>query len=336
MAENRPKAQIDRVRDSALTMQVGDESDGAILSMVSVADKDLYLIKEKSIYRVFLADEIDPERTNAAVPNGNQRIAAAGASSKIVCRSFLTANALMNVNLFDKSIERKPIMDLALLVMNELLAAEKLQNEYLSVEAPALKNVKPIKDRAIAIPSVDSLSEQVKSYIQKIEHASQAIYRFTKLFYDHDSKFFNGFAERVELEYGSEDEFTKFAVRLAALMLLVRNMRSCIEHPADGQKLEIKNFSLDAKNALSNPSIAIVHRDTPQPEMSLNKFFQQLLDGILNCYEVLMFHLASKHTAPFGKFEIAVGLIPAGSRRDGVDIQFGYLIKVGNDWNKFG
>ena len=87
------KTQIDELRDSALSMKVGGVGDGEITEMVSVADKDLYFVNERALFRLFLADEVDPLRQNANIPNSNQRILSAGSSSEVVGRSFLTANA---------------------------------------------------------------------------------------------------------------------------------------------------------------------------------------------------------------------------------------------------
>jgi hypothetical protein len=336
MSGNSSKTRIDQIRDGALSMQVGHENDGAISSIVCVDDKDMYLVKEHSIYCVLLADEIDPERKNAAVPNANQRVSTSGSSSKIVSRSFLTANALMNVDRFDKSFERKPLIDLALTVMHELLAAEKIQSYYLSAEAVAIESVRPPTGRAFNIPSVDNLPEQVKSYLQKIEHAAQATYQLTQKFYGHKLRMFDGFAEEITTQYGGEDEFSEFAWHLAKLMVFVRNTRHCIEHPKAQQKLVIKNFTLDAMNTLCSPIIEVVHHATPQSEMSLGDFLHMLLDGMLTHFEVLLVHLASKHMVPFGNFDIAVGTIPEEHRRDGTHVQYGYLINMGGGWTRLG
>ncbi len=54
------KRRIDQIRDSAGSFTIGDDSDGAIKSFVTIGGR-LYVIKEKSIYALALADDIDPE-----------------------------------------------------------------------------------------------------------------------------------------------------------------------------------------------------------------------------------------------------------------------------------
>lgn len=336
MTSKTRKSRIDQIRDGASSMIVGDDTDGAIKGMVSVADQYLYVIKEHAIYRVLLADEIDPERTNASIPDSSQRIASAGSTSEIVGRSFLTANTLFNVSHFDQTFDRKPIMDLGLEIMKNLLAAQKIAAEVFAAEAAAKEELRQPQDRGFTIPSIDNLAESIKAYLQKVEHAAQSVFRFTQIFYDHRKKMFDGFAEKLESEYGNADEFTQFAKEMAKFMVFIRNTRHCIEHPNPKQKLVIQDFSLGADGKLSRPSIEIIHNETPQKEMAISDFVQQVSDGVLSTVEALMVHLAFKHMAPFGNFAIAVGIIPEGQRSPGSKVRAGYLIDIGNGWHRLG
>jgi hypothetical protein len=71
------KTPIERRRESAMRMDVGGTDDASpITSMFAIGDH-LHVVKEKSIYEVRLADDIDPQRTNiAACPcrNSNPRV----------------------------------------------------------------------------------------------------------------------------------------------------------------------------------------------------------------------------------------------------------------------
>lgn len=336
MTINTHKLRIDRLRDGAVSMTIGDSSDGAIKEMVNVADQDLYLIKERSIYRMLLADRIDPQRTNSSIPNSNQKIASSGFLSEIVGRSFLTANALFNVSQFDAKFDRKEIMDQALNVMAELLAAEKIKSELLVAEEIAANALQQPTSQGFTIPSVENLLPQVKAFIQRIEHASQALYRFSQIFYNHSQKMFDGFADKVLEIYGNNHEFTEFSRELARFMNFVRNARHCVEHPKVGQKIIVQDFALGADNLLSAPRIEIVHPKTAEVEMAVSDFVERALDSILTASESLMVHLASNHSVGLAGFEVAVGSIPAERRKEGSQTCVGYLIKTGEVWHKLG
>ena len=88
MANDPRKTTIDQVRDAAISMTIGERGDGRIVRMVNIADEDMSTVHENAIYRVMLADAIDPERTNVNLSNSNQKIASSGSNSEIVSRSF--------------------------------------------------------------------------------------------------------------------------------------------------------------------------------------------------------------------------------------------------------
>ena len=336
MTNEREKNRIGKIRDGALSMQVGDETDGAISGMVSVADTDMYIVKEHAIYRVFLADEVDPDRTNLNTPNGYQKIVSQGSNSKIVAQSFLTANVLFNSNQFDGDVDLKRVMDLSIVVMRELLAAHKIEIDFVNEHSNALAAFQQPKKRSVALPSVEGLDERLKTFVQKIEHASQAIFAFTQQFYGHTHKMWNGFELEVKKLYGDADEFSKFSGSIVPFMLFVRNLRNSIEHPKAAQHVIIKDFAITSDGTLTNPTMQLVHATTPQPEMEIQSMLPQVAGQVLEIFEVLMVHLASKHIAPFGAFEKAVGFLPPDQLPTDTKVRASYLIWFNDGWQKLG
>ena len=62
-------------------MDVGIPDDPSPLKQVFAVGGCILAIKEKGIYAIKLADDIDPGRTNPEVPNAQQRLLAYGADS---------------------------------------------------------------------------------------------------------------------------------------------------------------------------------------------------------------------------------------------------------------
>lgn len=336
MSNEREKRHIDKVRDSALSMQVGDDNDGSVTGMVNVANSDLYIIKKNAIFRVFLADDIDPERKNINIPNGHQRIASQGSESEIVARSFLTANVLFNSNQFDGAADVKKIMDLSMAVMKDLLAAQSIESEIARERNNALAEFKQPKQRSVALPSVEGLSERFKTFVQRIEHATQAIYRFSQQFYDHTDRMWNGFESEIRKKYGEADEFSQFAGSIRPFMVFVRNLRNSIEHPKASQCVIIKDFAITPDGTLTSPTVQLVHPTSPQPEMNVHEFLPQVNSQVLDVFEALMVHVASKHIKPSGAFEKAVGLLAPDQLRPNSKVRASYFIWINDGWNKLG
>ena len=78
MPKKRP---IDKLRDSALAMPIGTADDRSEITGFITVDDDLFVVKENGVYSVRLADQIDPDRTNAGVPNTNQKVLGYGSES---------------------------------------------------------------------------------------------------------------------------------------------------------------------------------------------------------------------------------------------------------------
>ena len=123
------KKEIDRLRESAGRIKVGDGSDGAITGMMTISNR-LYIIKEKAIYVIAMADEIDPKRTRADIPNMQQIVVDAGSGSEIVRRILLTARELFRKDRLLEPIDWNAVLIAALELLRDVLAAQEIAEEY--------------------------------------------------------------------------------------------------------------------------------------------------------------------------------------------------------------
>lgn len=86
---------INERRDAAVLMTVGDETDEFAICEIMVVNDRMHLIKERGIWLVQLAGEIDPDRTNDKIPNTQQKLLARGALDPLVQRTLLQAKVLL-------------------------------------------------------------------------------------------------------------------------------------------------------------------------------------------------------------------------------------------------
>lgn len=70
MSDKRP---VDLKRDRGGSVDIGTEDDGAILEMYNLGGRML-VIKEKAIYELRFADDIDPNRENPNLPPSTQKL----------------------------------------------------------------------------------------------------------------------------------------------------------------------------------------------------------------------------------------------------------------------
>ncbi len=102
------KKPIDIIREQGGNTQIGTEEDGAIEEMLNVGER-LLVIKERTVYEMKMADDIDPERTNPNIPN--PKASPAGSTTYTVEISLLDSKGdtcktslKTNVNVFNTSI----------------------------------------------------------------------------------------------------------------------------------------------------------------------------------------------------------------------------------------
>lgn len=336
--KNGGKSRIDRIRESAGVMTVGDDSDGAIASMVTI-DGRLFAIKEGAVYAISLADDIDPQRTREDIPNTVQKVLNVGSKSELVQRLLLTATELFRKDRLQEHVNYEAALNVVLEIMRDVVAATEIFEEF---EA-ALKQVRTknltAKKRALSLPSVPGLHSQVKSFVQKMDHAMQSVFNLACVFYGEatlrkSGKWLRGLTNHLEASQDAKGDFLPFSIELANLGKLIRNVRHCIEHPKPKQQLQITDFSLSANAHLVEPTIAVIHEATPLDTAPIQEFMRYFLEQVVVGVEILMVFLAGHHVAPAGGFPVGVGEIPVAQRRLGV--RYGYLINIGGQISRLG
>lgn len=338
MKNDQNKSRIDRIRESAGSFTVGDETDGAIVAMATIGSK-LYTIKEHAVYAISMADDIDPQRTREDIPNTVQKIFNAGSQSEVVQRLLLTGAGLFKKDRLVNEIDYDEALRIVLAVTGDLIAASQVLSSLEAMLANLdLANIIS-KSGALTLPSVPGLEADIKNFVQKMDHAMQGVFNLTAVFYDEAAlrkagKWLDGFASYIESLEGAQSDYVAFARELATLGKQARNVRHCIEHPDATKRLDIADFSLNAKAELLPPTITVVHQATPFDATPVSEFMRYFVENSLQGVEILMAFLASRHVAEIDRLQIDVGEIPEDQRRLGV--RFGYLVNFGGTIVKLG
>ena len=101
--KNRP---IDKIRDSALSITLSADTRG--ITDMGEINGALHMIGCSAIYRVQLAGEIDPRRTNIAIPNTHQKVLSHGTEFPYVQQNLMTARRLFSNNVLGLPSITKP------------------------------------------------------------------------------------------------------------------------------------------------------------------------------------------------------------------------------------
>jgi hypothetical protein len=228
-------------------MEVGTPSDqSAVTGMVKIAG-GLHIVTGKAIYRIRLADEIDPERTNSNVPNSQQKVLSQGSESSLICKTLLTAKELFNASYLPSSMPTETAINLAFECAKHLVAMESLGAVFLREEEDARSSIEElqINKYSLILPSTQNLEARFKDFVQKADHALQALFQIATLFYGNQFKgWFEGLAAEVVRLNKADRQYCGFMVEAAAFCKSVRITRNCIEHPKENECVRVADYSL--------------------------------------------------------------------------------------------
>src|SRR6266581_1362999 len=178
-----PKRPIDALRDSGGSMDIGTKAEGAITDLISTAEA-LYIVKERSVYAVQTADQIDPGRTNPVIPNTQQRVLAIGSESPIVVRTLLTGQTLFKKTMLGKEFDEQSAIGLALGLLKDLAAMDDVRSSLEEAERLARASYEKESNRnRSALPSLGDCKARLDAYAQKAGHVVNCLEEISKLFY---------------------------------------------------------------------------------------------------------------------------------------------------------
>lgn len=317
MNQKRP---IDRQREAAITLIVGDEEDSSpIRDFLSTANA-LYTVKENGVYKVQLADDIDPGRTNPNVPNLSQKVLSAGHNNEIVGRILLTAKCLFDEKnatvspfvgaLFEQCID----LTRHALEMHEIISALK---EKITQKENAFDERKH-KPNAFSLPSIPDMDKDVHNILVKADKAKDGILSLYRLHFlpEAQSKpLLDEYDTAIHSRLSSEPEIAAGWDETKNVLKLIRNIRNASEHRKDGQRLILTDFAMQPNGSVNSPILKIEHKETPIEPVSVVDFIDFIGNVILDQAEGSIATIRCAVLLDQNPFKEQVGFLSPENRR---------------------
>jgi hypothetical protein len=287
MNKKRP---IDRQREAAINLTVSDDDDKSALQDFLSTSSALYVIKGSGVYKIQLADDIDPKRTNAAIPNLSQRVLLAGYDNEVVARILLTAKGLFDeknatVNPFVGSIfERSLDLTKHVLELHEMISdlREKItQKEIAFLEKEQIPNT-------FYLPSIPDLDKSLHNIFVKSDKAKDTILALYRLHFLPDAENKPQLAEydsAIDSLLNAAPDLVSAWSETKKTFNLIRNMRNASEHPKEGQKIILTDFAMNPDGTVNPPLVEIQHKDTPIHLLPLVEILDFIQNLVLNSAE---------------------------------------------------
>jgi hypothetical protein len=295
------KRPIDRKRDAGGVMEIGTSDDQSAVTGIFPIGDDLYVVKERGIYEVKLADRIDPNRTNIAIPNTQQKVLNYGSEAPVVGRTLLTAKELFNPTYLPKNLDLTEALRLCFETLKDLATmldvAAALEHDQLAATTAAGDS---LQRGGASLPAIGNVATRCKDFLQKADHSLQSLLGIVRIFYGKDAgrQWFEGFTKLVSKRYGESDPFSQFLVGMLPFLKFMRNARNCVEHRRDNQKIVTQDFSLEADGTILPPIIEIVHSHTSMLRTPVSEFMSRVQENIVTIVEQTIAFMCSKNVRP--------------------------------------
>ena len=313
------KRLIDKIRESSGHTDIGSKEDGAIMKMKNIGGRRL-IIKERSIYEMIMADDIDPNRTNINLPSTIQKlIIDKGTDSEIVSRILLTAMTLFSPEYIIETVNCTKIISLSIDLLSEVSILEKEISEYIFIESSACKEYeeRKIKNLSFKVPSIISLESKCKTIFQKADHVEQILMDIVVNFYTNlgleKKSHFPKLQEKLKVKYGETDPFVQFLSKNLYFMQVIRELRNGFDHRLEHTK--VFDFELQPNGKIIAPTIELTHKNNKLKRTSLSDFLDKVLKNIVYIIELTFVFLAEKNTVK-NNLHYSVKLIPEEKRQN--------------------
>jgi len=331
---NRP---IDKIRNSGGKMTLPSDT-GGITDMCEI-NGALHMFGGSAIYRVQLADEIDPQRTNIAIPNTHQKVLSYGTEHLFVRQTLMTARRLFNNNVLGPVFNYKAGINLSFEALLDLAAMHDVMKELRDKLGKISEDVKNlvVEQRSMKIPTMGDVRGETKAFLQKADHVIVALFNIAKLFYGDaiGPSWFESLLGLIIKKYGEDALFAKFLKTALPFLKFVRNARNAMEHPDETKSVKVTDILLLPSGELKPPSIEIIHPETPQPSVSLQVWMEQIADQLSTVFESMLAYLCGANVRPFAGMPLIV-IEYDENQQKAFKSRYGYASRIGSKVVPFG
>ncbi len=297
-------------RNEGGSFKIGEEGDGNLSDIIPLEDYGMVIVTRKSVWRVMLADNIDPQRNNPNIPRHVQeRLLSYGSDDPIVGRTLLQGKELLLQHLPD-TINKYQGMQLVLAFTKELAAMndelKKLREEYTEIQKRFNGSVRD--DGSFVLPALKNLERRAKELIQNIDHMGGIVIDMMKLFPIEipQKNPLGKLIEQTQQKFGAEHAVTKAISELKEKMGWLRYIRSDMEHPDATGIVTFENYKMNDSGKIEQPLIKHTRTSSPFQSIDLIQFIVESQGEIIDLFETTLVLLCDFHAEDFAGDKVFV------------------------------
>jgi hypothetical protein len=231
-------------------------------SLIVVNDQ-CFAIRENSVYRILTAETIDPEAKHPDTKHSYEKVYPIGSSSPFLARVTIQFNEIIKFISLPKKEHEKFILYLwqanKYLINAHIVEALILRKatELLVVCDNVIEENKT-KPTIPALPQITDLEENVRIFFNNAKLFLIESFRLLNIFYQMPFggrvvAHFDVHYEWAEKKLGGNHQITKMLSTDLPWIRHISECRNALEHPEEGQEINLRNFSILPGNKFTSP-----------------------------------------------------------------------------------
>lgn len=254
-------------REDAFSLEIRDQNNTNGVDPIHkliVVDDELYVIKEKSIFRTLTAEVIDPENQHSDTRHSCEKVFDIGSKSPYVARLIMQFSEIIKFLPFDQNDIRKLlsyIWNANVYLLNSLSKDMAIVREATSLLAVCDKIIEQNKAKSTipAFPQISDLESNIRAYLNNAKLFLVECFKLLNKFYEmpfnsKNSAHFDIHLEWAKKNIGKDHRITQMITSDLFWIRLISECRNALEHPEEGQKIKIRNLTLMQGNKVSGPT----------------------------------------------------------------------------------
>lgn len=298
-------------RNEGGMLKIGEDGDGNISEMIALEDYGMVVVTRNSVWKIMLADNIDPQRNNGDIPRHVQeRLLSYGSDDAIVGRTLLQGKELFLAEHLPESVNKKQAMQFVLAFSKELAAMndelKKLAEEYEEIRQHFNGRVRD--DGSVVLPALKNLDRRAKELIQNIDHMGGIVIDIMKLFPIEipQKNPLGKLSEQTQQKFGAEHIITKAISQLKEKMGWLRYVRSDMEHPDTTGTVTFENYKMNNLGKIEQPLIKHTRVNSPFQSIDLIQFVVESQGEMIDLFETTLVLLCDFYAEDFAGDKVFV------------------------------
>ena len=302
----KKKSKIDIMRDGAFSFQVKgkDEHPDSVMKTICEVQGRLLTFKTHSIFETVLADGVDPERKNINAKGKITQIYPVGTTCPILSRTFIQAERILRLAIFQNSISKQGLKDHYFNVFESLYSAYVVYDELKAECINKINDYDVTKDVEknylfqSDFPQLENLNMRVISFFSSIHKALKAILLFFEQLYPELGEHTN-YTELIK-DLGKtkyvESTLMKMLTESSDWVETLWRIRNKIEHPSKKCFVKVKNIDLAAEGGIKLPTLSYrINSQSFADELDLiNQMGQDINDMMSFSEDMLILSIQEK------------------------------------------